>query len=67
MKVIMSTGSLDSLTIDKTRQPVPRRRNNSRTRLAVVLVVVIAAAIAAVVMFRNRAITIETTSAVLLI
>src|SRR6266571_931115 len=65
MKVIMSTGSLDSLTIDKTRQPVPRRRNNSRTRLAVVLVVVIAAAIAAVVMFRNRAITIETTSVVL--
>src|SRR6266568_4348199 len=65
MKVIMSTGSLDSLTIDKTRQPVPRRRNNSRTRLAVVLVVVIAAAIAAVVMFRNRSITIETTSVVL--
>ncbi len=58
----MSADSLDSLTIDKSRQTAPRRKRNSRTRLAVVLVVVLAAVAAAVAMVRHRAVTIETTS-----
>ena len=56
----MSADSLDSLTIDKSRQAAPRKKKNSRTRLAVVLVVVLVAVAAAVAMFRNRAVTIET-------
>ena len=58
----MSTDSLDSLTIDKSRQNAPRRRSNSRTRLAVIGVLILAAVAAAVAMVRNRAVTIETTS-----
>lgn len=58
----MSADSLDSLTIDKSRQGAPRRKNNSRIRLAVVLVIVLVAVAAAVAMFRSRAVAIETTS-----
>jgi RND family efflux transporter MFP subunit len=58
----MSADSLDTLTIDKSRQSVPRRRNKSRSRLAVIVVIVIAAVAAVVFMVRNRAVTIETTS-----
>jgi RND family efflux transporter MFP subunit len=58
----MPADSLDSLTIDKSRQGAPRRRNSSRTRLAVVLVIVLVVVAAAIAMFRSRAVTIETTS-----
>jgi RND family efflux transporter MFP subunit len=58
----MPADSLDSLTIDKSRQNVPRRRSNSRTRLAVIGVLILAAVAAVVAMGRNRAVTIETTS-----
>lgn len=58
----MPADSLDSLTIDKSRQKAPGRRNTSRTRLAVVLTVALVAAAVVVIMLRNRAVTIETTS-----
>jgi len=58
----MSADTLDSLTIDKTRQMGPRRKSASRTRLVVVLIVVVVAAAAAFTAFRNRSVTIETTS-----
>jgi RND family efflux transporter MFP subunit len=58
----MSADTLDSLTIDKTRQMSPRRKNASCTRLVVVLVVVVVAVAAAFTAFRNRSVTIETTS-----
>ena len=58
----MPTDPLDKLAIDKTRLMAPRRRSGSRTRLAVVLVVAVVAVVAAVVMFGNRAMTIETTT-----
>jgi HlyD family secretion protein len=58
----MSADSFDTLAIDKSRQMPLRRKRGSRTRLAVVLIVAAVAAVAALFMFRNRAVTIETTS-----
>lgn len=58
----MPADSFDTLTIDKSRQMPLRRKSGTRTRLAVVLIVAAVAAVAALFMFRNRAITIETTS-----
>ncbi len=58
----MPADSLDTLTIDKTRQKVPTRKNATRIRLAIILIVAVAAVIAALSLFRNRAVTIETTS-----
>ncbi len=61
----MSTDKLDSLTIDKSRQFAPRRKNSSRTRVAVILAVVLVIA-CALFIFTNRSVTIETTSVSLL-
>ncbi len=58
----MPADSFDTLAIDKSRQMPLRRKGSSRTRLAVVLIVAAVAAVAALYMFRNRAVTIETTS-----
>lgn len=58
----MSTDSLDALTIDKARQKAPRRNKSSRLRLAVILLLLFVTTAAALFMFRNRAVTIETTS-----
>jgi HlyD family secretion protein len=58
----MPNDSFDTLTIDKSRHMPPRRKSGIRTRLAVVLIVTAVAAVAALLMFRNRAVTIETTS-----
>jgi HlyD family secretion protein len=58
----MPADSFDTLAIDKSRQMPLRRKSGSRTRLAVVLIVAAVAAAAALFVFRNRAVTIETTS-----
>jgi RND family efflux transporter MFP subunit len=58
----MPADSFDSLAIDKSRQMPIRRKSGSRTRLAAILIVVAVAAVAALFMFRNRSVTIETTS-----
>lgn len=58
----MPTESFDRLTIDKSRQMPPRRKSGTRTRLASVLIVTAVAAVAVLFMFRNRAVTVETTS-----
>lgn len=58
----MPTDHLDKLTIDKSRLRVPQRRSGYNPRLVVVLVAVVVAVIAAIVLFRNSAVTIETTT-----
>jgi RND family efflux transporter MFP subunit len=58
----MSTDSLDALTIDKSRQPAPRRKNASRIRMIGVIVATVALGVAAFALLRNRAVTIETTA-----
>jgi RND family efflux transporter MFP subunit len=61
----MSSDTLESLTIDKSRQNPLRRSRASRLRPAVIAVVLLAAVAAAFFLFRNRTVTIETTSATL--
>ncbi len=58
----MSADSLDTLTIDKKRQTVPRRKNAARIRFAVILIGALVVFAAVLVAVRNRAVTIETTS-----
>lgn len=58
----MPVDPFETLTIDKSRYSSPKRRGSNRTRLAVVLVLAVVAGAAAVTMFRNRAVTIETSS-----
>ncbi|MEI7816711.1 MAG: efflux RND transporter periplasmic adaptor subunit [Desulfuromonadales bacterium] len=56
----MSIDSLDSLTIDKSRNFSPRRNNSTRTRLTVMLIATLIGAAVIFFLFRNRSVTIET-------
>lgn len=58
----MTVDPLETLTIDKSRFSPPPRKGGNRTRLVIVLIVAVIAATAAFTMFRNRAVTIETSS-----
>jgi RND family efflux transporter MFP subunit len=58
----MSADSLDALTIDKSRQLSPSRKNATRTRLIVALCAAIAIIGGALALMRNRAVEIETTA-----
>jgi RND family efflux transporter MFP subunit len=58
----MSDSSFDALTIDKTRQIPPRQKGRSRTRMIVVIVAAIAAAAVIFSIYRNRTVTVETTT-----
>lgn len=58
----MTVDPLETLTIDKSRFSPPPRKGGHRTRLVVVLIVAAIAATAAFTMFRNRAVTVETSS-----
>ncbi len=58
----MTADTLDSLTIDKSRQMPPRRKSAARIRLAAILLVALIAVAAAFYQYRNRAVTIETTT-----
>jgi RND family efflux transporter MFP subunit len=58
----MSSDTLNKLSIDKSRQSASRQKGTNRTRWGVFAVLAVILIVAGILAFRNRAVTIETTS-----